>query len=120
MAVVGFTRAPTQGNTHRVVWANLLNTDTGAPISIPGAADYTMQVFAANFGVGGTVILEGSCEATPTNFFSLKDPQGNNLSFTAAGGELVSENVTHIRPRVSAGDGTTDITVILLMRSTMR
>ena len=61
----------------------------------------------------------GSCENVATNYFGLKDPQGNALSLTAAGGDMVSEVVTHVRPRVTAGDGSTDLTVILFFRSTM-
>ncbi len=118
MATIGKIIKPEYGRSHRVTWAALANGDDGAPISWPGAGDYTMQVFG-DFGVGGTVILEGTCEATPANYFPLKDPQGNALSLTEAGGDMVSEVVTHVRPRVTAGDGDTDLTVILFFRSTM-
>lgn len=118
MATQSFVREAEYGRTHRVVWAGLLNGDDGAPVSIPGAGDYTVQVFGT-FGSGGTVILQGTCERTPANYFGLKDPQGNALSLTAAGGDMVSEVVTHVRPNVTAGDGTTDLTVILFFRSTM-
>lgn len=109
---------PEYGRTYRITWTNLANGDDGAPVSWPGAGDYTIQVFGT-FGSGGVVILEGSCENVATNYFGLKDPQGNALSLTAAGGDMVSEVVTHVRPRVTAGDGSTDLTVILFFRSTM-
>lgn len=120
MAEKEFLREEAEGRTYRVVWANLGNGDTGKPVTYPGAGDFTMQVVAADFGAGGAVLLEGSCEKTPVNYFTLKDPQGNDLSFSADGGELVSEGTTWVRPRVPTGDGNTDITVTLLLRSTMR
>ena len=119
MPTRSFTRDDAQGKTFRITWTDLLNGDDGEPISFPGAGDFTVHAFG-NFTGGGTVILEGTCTAAASNFFNMKDAQGNNLSFTAADGELVSEVVTHIRPRVTAGGGSTNITVVLLMRSTMR
>ena len=121
MAEISFDRNQEQGNTYRVVWDNLKNGDTGQPVSFPGAADYTIQVFGA-FGTGGTVVMEGTCEkvAAGATFFALKDPQGNAMTYTTADGEMVSQVVMHLRPRISAGDGSTDLTVIAFFRSTMR
>lgn len=116
MATIDFVRTRGEGATYRHIWAALQNGDNGAPASIPGAPDQTVQVFGT-FGSGGTVIIEGSCEATPSNWFPLVDPQGNPISFTAAGGELVLELVAHVRPRVTAGDGTTSLTVLLFSGS---
>ena len=107
------------GKTKRVIWVGLANGDSGAPVSFPGAADYSWHALET-FSIGGTVVLEGSLEKTPVNYYALKDPQGNDLSLTAAGGDMVSEMCMHIRPRVTAGDGSTSITVIVLFRSTMR
>ena len=107
-----------RGRTYRVIWTNLANNDTGAPVSLPGAADVTIQVFGT-FGTGGTVTMEGCLEATPVNYFSLKDPQGNAMTYTAADAEMVSQVSTHIRPNITGGDGSTSLTIIALFRSTM-
>jgi len=121
MAVIQPSRVPADGRTFRVTWANMANGDTGAPVSRPGAADVTIQVIEAGaFGVGGTVAIEGCLQAIPVTYFALKDPQGNAMTYTQEDAEMVSQVTTHIRPRISGGDGNTDLTVIALFRSTMR
>jgi hypothetical protein len=50
------------------------------------------------------------------NYATLNDPQGVALSKTAAALSEISQITRFIRPRVSAGDGTTSITVTLLAR----
>lgn len=108
------------GRVHRHTWVGLLNGDDGELVSIPGAADMTVQVFGT-FGAGGTIILEGSCEESPpSNFFQMRDQGDNLIAFIVADGESVGPIATFIRPNVTAGDGTTDLTMILLARSTMR
>ena len=105
------------GRTIRYTWSNLAQGDDGIPISIPGAADRSVQV-TGTFN-GASVIIEGTLEETPINYFTLTDMQGNPISFSAVGGELISEMVTHIRPRISGGGASTDLVVILLNRATM-
>ena len=104
------------GKTYRHLWDNLANGDDGAAIGIPGAPDSTVQVFGT-FGSGGTIIFEGTLEETPTTWFALEDSTGAAISFTAAGGSVVLGLTRHIRPRVTAGDGTTDLTAILFSGS---
>ncbi len=120
MATRGFVPTELSGRVHRFTWTGLLNGDDGDLKSIPGAADMTVQVFGT-FGAGGTIILEGSCEEDPaSNFFQMRDQGDNVISFEVADGESVGPIAAFIRPRVTAGDGTTDLTMILLARSTMR
>ncbi len=91
--------------------------DTGDPLNLPHFADRSVQV-KGTFGTGGTVIIEGSNDRetdTPT-YAPLVDPQGNAISFTAAGIEQILESTYLIRPRVTAGDSTTDLTVTILVR----
>jgi len=92
-------------------WDNLANGDTGTPLEIDRRTDRSIQV-NGTFGAGGTVVIEGSLDGT--NYVTLSDLQGTALSFTAAGLEGVTEAVTFIRPRVSAGDGTTSLDVFIL------
>lgn len=98
-----------------ITWANLTQSggDVGAEVSWVGFPDRAVQV-AGTFGVGGAVVIEGSIDGN--NWAPLTDPQGNALSFTAAKIEAVTELVRFIRPRVTAGDGTTSLTVSLIVR----
>ena len=108
------TRDQTVGNNvHFLQWTPLLNGDSGAPFSMSGYADRSAQI-VGTFGAGGTVLLEGSNDGT--NYATLNDPQGVAISKTATGIFEISQIVKFIRPRVSAGDGTTSITVTLLAR----
>jgi hypothetical protein len=108
------TRDQTFGNNaHFVQWTPLLNGDSGAPYSMAGFADRSVQV-TGTFGAGGTVLVEGSNDGT--NYVTLSDPQGVALSKTAAALQEISQISRFIRPRVSAGDGTTSISVTLLAR----
>jgi hypothetical protein len=108
------TRDQTVGNnSHFVSWTPLLNGDSGAPYGMSGFADRSAQI-VGTFGTGGTVLIEGSNDGT--NYVTLNDPQGVALSLTAAGLKEIAQIVKFIRPRVSAGDGTTSITVTLLAR----
>ncbi len=106
------------GKTHRFTWEGLLNGDSGQPVTIPGAADMSVQVIIVAAGTGDTIILEGSLEETPSNWFQLRDGGNNLISFTGDDGEAISPMVMHVRPRVTAGDGTTEFTAILLARRT--
>jgi len=43
----------------------------------------------------------------------LTDPQGTALSFTAGGLSTILQNPKYVRPNVTAGDGTTSLTVAI-------
>lgn len=107
-----------QNKSTITTWAAIPNGDFGDAIKISGAPDKCVQFFGT-FGTGGTVVMEGSNDPrVETNlgsaiWFPLTDPQANAISKTNASGEQILENPVYIRPRVSAGDGTTAITVIL-------
>jgi hypothetical protein len=98
-----------------VTWEGLTQTtsDSGDPFEMPGAADRSVQVIGT-FGTGGSVRIEGSNDGT--NYATLADPSSTALNITAAGIEGVQEITRWIRPRVTAGDGATDLDVILLVR----
>lgn len=95
---------------HVISWTGLLNGDDGTPIIMAGASIRSVQ-FVGTFGAGGTIIFEGSNDGT--NYFTLTDPQGNAVSKTAAGAEALEECTKYVRPRVTAGDGTTDLKAYL-------
>lgn len=96
-----------------VQWTTLANGDDGTPMEMPGAADRSVQ-FTGTFGSGGTIQIEGSNDGS--NYNVLTDPQGNNISKTSASIEQVVELTRYIRPRVTAGDGTTNLTCTMLVK----
>lgn len=102
-------------NARTVIWTGLLNGDDGTPFEMPGWADRSVQVLGT-FGVGGTLLIEGSNEVTPTNWHTLNDPSSTALSITAAKIKTILEVTRWVRPRVSAGDGTTTLTVNMIVR----
>lgn len=103
---------PQNGSALVVLWEALANGDTGAPIDYTAFPDRSVQI-VGTFGVGGSVTIEGSNDGT--NFVALTDPQGNAITKTAAGLEAIAELPRYIRPNVTAGDGTTDLDVYLLL-----
>lgn len=97
----------------RITWANMANGDDGTPVQHIQWADRSLQV-VGTFGAGGNLRWEGSNDGT--NYATLTDPQGNALDITTAKIEQISEITAKARPRVTAGDGTTSLTVTLLLR----
>jgi hypothetical protein len=103
------------GEMSHVQWT-LANGDDGAPVSFAEFSDRSIQ-FTGTFGAGGSIQLEGSNDLTsPTNWFVLTDYQGNNIVKTAAAFEGVEEPSVWVRPRVTAGDGTTALVAKLYCR----
>lgn len=119
MALRNLARDPSTGAGVGITWTGLLNGDDGQWFDTLDFADISIEV-GGTFGVGGTLIIEGSNLATPpatsVAAHTLNDPQGNALSFTAAKMEQVLEMPRWIRPRVTGGDGTTSLTVNLWAR----
>lgn len=98
-------------------WPGMANGDDGQPIELANFADRSVQV-TGTFGVGGNVRIEGSLDGT--NYAPLTDPQGNALDINGAKIEAITELVRYVRPRVTAGDGTTSITVTMLLKGATR
>ena len=97
-----------------IQWPSMVNGDSGTALLLAQYADRSVQV-TGTFGSGGVVTIEGSNDGV--NFSPLTDPQGNELTFNATKIEAVTEMVAHIRPRVTAGDGTTSLTVTIAARA---
>jgi hypothetical protein len=95
----------------RTSWT-LTGTETGDAETSPQYPEKSVQV-KGTFA-GGTVLIEGSNDGG-TTYFTLTDPQGNPLAFTAAGGERITENVTKVRPRASVA--VTSVTIELVSQS---
>ena len=105
-----------------VTWAGLLNGDNGQAIDVSPFQDKSVQI-AGVLGGGGVVEVEGALLGSPASdgdWRTLNDPQGNILSITMLKLESVLEHVRWVRPRVSAGDGTTNLTVHIFLGSGAR
>lgn len=113
MPTINLTSDPETFNAQVISWLLMANGDSGAPYTTPEFPDRTVQV-EGTFGAGGTVLIEGSNDGN--NYHVLSDFSGASLSFTSAGLKGVTENVLHLRPRVSGGDGTTSLNVFMLAR----
>lgn len=102
-------------DAHVASWEGLTNatSDSGEPLEMPGSADRSVQVIGT-FGSGGTCVIEGSNDGV--NYSTLTDYQGNALSIQSATIDSISEITRYIRPRISAGDGATDLDVFILVR----
>lgn len=116
------------GHAYAVRWANMLNGDVGLGINgvdlahrTVMATDRSIQV-EGTAGAGLTLVIEGTNMAvdpagTTPLFETLRDALGNSLSFAATGSiKSILEATYAIRPRVSAGDGTTSVTVTLFAK----
>jgi len=102
-----------------VSWTGLTNTtsDDGSPAEMFGGADRSVQVHGT-FGTNGTCLIEGSNDGT--NYYTLTDFQGNALSITSAKVDSIAEITRYVRPRISNGDGSTSLTVTIMMRRPQR
>ena len=117
MANVSFTKVTNifpPGVALVVKWEGMKNGDVGLPFKWQPFRGKSCHVLGT-FGVGGTAVLEGSNDPDTASFVTLNDPQGNALEFSIEKIEEVLENVYAVRPRVTAGDGSTDLTVYLLV-----
>lgn len=100
------------GGTVAVSWPGLNAGDTGQPFQGHSHSDRSVQV-VGTVGATGNCRIEGSNDGV--NWSTLSDPQGDALNLTG-GIFAVTEITRFIRPNVTAGDGTTDFTVILIAR----
>lgn len=99
-------------------WSNIPNGNDGSLLDASDLPDKTVTV-TGTFGVGGTVVIEGGISGT---YHTLNDSrgEGNALSFTSADTRAVTENPQYLRPRVTAGDGDTSLTVTIISQSARR
>lgn len=118
MAVIDYTINNVDSNVRIVTWTPMANSDTGTPYVAPQFSDASVQVHIPSggaFGAGGNVRIQGTNESSaPENWATLNDPQGNALDFTMARIEAILEHVYQYRPNITAGDGTTSLTVRIM------
>ena len=102
-------------NCFTATWTGLLqsSSDVGEALEYPHMSDKTVQL-SGTLGTGGAITMQGSNDGT--NWASLTDPQGNAIVLSAIGAmEQIMECPRYIRPNVTAGNGTTNLTVIVQM-----
>lgn len=99
-----FASAPTDGDT--VTWSAVLNGNQGDA----AGGDFVSAFFqvTGTFGVGGSVQIEGSNDGA--TWVKLSPTALVAAGFFAALG--VNERPRFMRPNVTAGDGTTSLTVV--------
>jgi len=88
----------------RCTWSGLLNGDDGSLEALAHLSELVVNI-RGTFGVGGSVSLvddDGNI---------LRDPQAVALTFTAKNTKVVLEKPKTLKPNVTAGDGTTNLTV---------
>ncbi|HET8869172.1 MAG TPA: hypothetical protein VFM48_01890 [Aquabacterium sp.] len=95
-----------------VTWAGLTfaTTDDGAPISLAAWSEKTFQAFGT-FGASGNVVIEGSNDGT--NWSPISNRQGVT-PFNLTSSQAINTSQDRpiwVRPRVTAGDDTTNVTV---------
>lgn len=97
----------------------MAHADTaGAAIELSAWQDRTVHLFGT--WDSATVVIQGSNEAVPTDWETLRDPAGNNLSFTANGMKAILELPRWIRPSKSGGIASDAVTVIINARGDTR
>ena len=111
MAVKAATFETIGGGCRVITWAGLANGDTGAPLQMSSHPDKTVQLIGT-LGTGGTLTLQGSNDGT--NWFTLSDAAGTDIVLTSLDGVTIMENPLYIRPNITAGDGSTLLSVILV------
>ena len=114
MATITPTPATLGDYAIKMTWTPMANGDVGSPFDMMNYADRSVQVLGT-FGAGGNLRWEGSNDLG-TTWATLTDPQGNALDFTTAKIEQVMELAHWVRPKVTNGDGSTAITVVLVAR----
>lgn len=97
----------------KVAWAGLLNGDQGRAEDLTRYPDRTVQL-TGTLGVGGSINVEGSNDGG-TTYAIINDSrgEGNALTLTALDMRQILENPGLVRPNVTAGDGTTNLTLTI-------
>lgn len=89
-------------------WAGLLNGDTGSPVDI---SRYNNAAITAKgtFGAGGTVTWQGSYDGGTT-----WAAFGAGITSTDTQIKALTPKTILVRPNITAGDGTTNVTAMLV------
>lgn len=103
------------GDQVTATWATMANGDDGTPIGFPQLSDAISVQVKGTPGAGFSLNIEGSNDGG-TTWAILSNQAGTALTLTAVGIKAVAESTLLLRPRITAGDGTTAIVVIAVLR----
>lgn len=97
----------------KIFWETMVTGDTIVTELPSGAGPISGSVqFTGTFNGGTTVTLTGSNDGT--NYVTLKDLAGNDISFTAAGAADFTTAMAYIKPGIASGSADdVDATVVL-------
>lgn len=114
MAVRNATVTNVAKGVIKVQWTGLLNGDQGRAEDLTRFPDRTVQL-TGTLGAGGSINVEGSNDGGST-YHIMNDTrgEGNVLTLTALDMRQILENPALMRPNVTAGDGTTNLTLTIL------
>jgi len=118
MATIAYTvvKHPWDDRVKVVKWPNMKNGDDGKPYWGSIFVDRSVQM-KGTLGPGGEMTFQGSNDNEDAKtYHTLSDPQGNALLFSTLKLEAVSETALFNRPKITGGDGTTDLTVTMVAR----
>jgi hypothetical protein len=120
MAVRTSTRAAQIDVLARVdTWAGLLQSslDTGSGVSVADATEIMVMIASGTLGAGGAITWEGSLDNT--NWFPLSSRIGTPAAIVQTAlltPTMVQERPLFVRPRVTAGDGTTTLVAAVVSK----
>ena len=104
------------GSVVKYAYAAMLQSTSDVGVGIPFAqwADRSVQV-TGTLGAAGAVTIEGSNDGG-TTYHTLNDPSSTALTMNSLRIEGILEVCELVRPRVTAGDGTTSLNVYFILR----
>lgn len=102
-----------KGNTQLLQWLTLAQGETGDTAQCSGFSDKQFS-FVITGTAPTSIVIEGTLEtgSSPT-FHTLRDSFENTLSLAANTLRQIHESCEQIRPRMTGGDGTTSVAVII-------
>jgi hypothetical protein len=95
-------------------WSGLLqsSSDVGSAVGVPLCDILTFQL-SGTLGTGGVITLQGTNDGS--NWGTLHTPSGADATLDAIGEFCtVVETPISVRPNVTAGNGSTNLTVIMV------
>jgi hypothetical protein len=119
MAVKALTLGvPTSQNVDLATWAALTQTglDSGAPVNVEGARALTAYLKSGTLGAAGAVLWEGSDDGV--TFFPMFSDIGIPAAISQVAllvANMLKERPRFVRPRCTAGDGTTSLIPVLVI-----
>jgi hypothetical protein len=125
MATIGTFSAETLAKgVIQAKWTGLTTTGAGRALDAFAYPDKTV-VLAGTIGSGTTVLIQGSSTATnPLStggfWYTLTDQSDNALSLSTGKIETIAQNPRYIRPRITAKNANTNVSVIITAQSVKR